>query len=110
MTVVDASVVVRLLFARPDDDDLRAIFSEPGDELVAPDHIDAEVLSAVIGLLKGNHLERERATTMIRRFAALPIRRYRRFPSQPASSNFATTSRRTTAPMLRWRRCWKSRS
>lgn len=77
MTVVDASVVVRLLFARPDDDDLRAIFSEPGDELVAPDHIDAEVLSAVIGLLKGNHLERERATTMIRRFAALPIRRYR---------------------------------
>lgn len=80
MTVVDASVVVRLLFSRPDDDNLRAIFSEPGDELAAPDHLDAEVLSAVLGLLKGNHVERERATTMIMRFGELPIRRYRTLP------------------------------
>lgn len=73
--VVDASVVVRLLVNRPTDDALRQRFSAPR-ALHAPQLIDAEVTSAVRGLLLGGKIDLPRATEMLADFTALRITRY----------------------------------
>ena len=83
MTVVDASVVVRLLQNRVDDEALRERFDR-ARYLHAPTLIDAEVTSAVRGLLmtsKPNiRIGVARADEMIDDFADLPLVRY---PMQP---------------------------
>lgn len=83
MTVVDASIVVRLLQNRPEDGALRQRVGECR-ELHAPALIDAEVTSAVRGLLLASKIEvqvsAERGDQMLDDFAALPCRRY---PMQP---------------------------
>ncbi|MGH3448693.1 MAG: type II toxin-antitoxin system VapC family toxin [Nocardioidaceae bacterium] len=83
MTVVDASVVVRLLQNRPGDAELRGRFGQ--DRFVhAPTLIDAEVTSAIRGLLLTStpavHVSTSRAQEMLDDFADLPLARY---PMQP---------------------------
>jgi predicted nucleic acid-binding protein len=83
MTVVDASVVVRLLQNRGNDEGLRHRFSQ--DHYVyAPALIDAEVASAVRGLLLTSNpavnITSARAEQMLHDFADLPLVRY---PMQP---------------------------
>ncbi|MGH4016737.1 MAG: type II toxin-antitoxin system VapC family toxin [Pseudonocardiaceae bacterium] len=73
--VVDASIVVRLLVNRPTDDVLRQRFAAPR-AVHAPQLIDAEVASAVRGLLLGGKISLPRATEMLADFAALRITRY----------------------------------
>ncbi|MGL5819188.1 MAG: type II toxin-antitoxin system VapC family toxin [Phycicoccus sp.] len=90
MTVVDASIVVRLLQSRDDDRELRARFAQHR-RLHAPALIDAEVTSAVRGLLLTStpeiRITDERAGQMLDDFADLPLLRYamqpfgRRVPS-----------------------------
>ncbi|MGL5849953.1 MAG: type II toxin-antitoxin system VapC family toxin [Phycicoccus sp.] len=79
MTVVDASIVVRLLQGRDDDERLRARFARHR-RLHAPPLIDAEVTSAVRGLLLTStpeiHISDERAGQMLDDFADLPLLRY----------------------------------
>lgn len=85
MTVVDASIVVRLLLARPDDSGLRERFGH--ERLVhAPALIDAAVTSAVRGLLlstkAGTAITTSRAAAMITDFVDLPIARHPMVPLQ----------------------------
>lgn len=83
MPVVDASVVVRLLQNRRDEDGLRERFGQER-YVDAPALIDAEVTSAIRGLLLSSKpttsISAERAATMLDDFADLPLRRY---PMQP---------------------------
>lgn len=83
MSVVDASIVVRLVQNRRDDDRLRREF-EQHRLLHAPALIDAEVTSAIRGLLltakASVGITDERAEQMLDDFASLPLRRY---PMQP---------------------------
>jgi predicted nucleic acid-binding protein len=83
MTVVDASIVIRLLQNREHDSELRARFSQ-SRHLHAPALIDAEVTSAIRGLLMtakpGVRITDDRAEQMLDDFADLPLARY---PMQP---------------------------
>lgn len=83
MTVVDASVVVRLLQNRPGDDGLRDRIGQHR-YLHAPALIDAEVTSAIRGLLLTSKtaikIGATRAEEMLDDFADLPLIRY---PMQP---------------------------
>lgn len=83
MTVVDASIVVRLLQNRGKDGKLRERFGRQR-HVHAPALIDAEVSSAVRGLLLTTktsiHIPVERAEQMLDDFSDLPIARY---PMQP---------------------------
>jgi len=73
--VVDASIIVRLLINRTDDEDLRQRLSAL-PTVHAPHLIDAEVASAVRGLLLGGKIGLPRAIEMLADFAALRIKRY----------------------------------
>ncbi|MPZ89476.1 MAG: PIN domain-containing protein [Nitriliruptorales bacterium] len=73
VTVVDASVVVRLLLARKSDGLLRQRVVGAGRRLHAPAHLDTEVLSAISGLLKGGKIAEERARRMVSQYSALRI-------------------------------------
>lgn len=83
MTVVDASIVVRLLQNRRDDTELRERFSRER-HVHAPALIDAEVTSAIRGLLLTSkptiQITVVRAEEMLDDFADLPLVRY---PMQP---------------------------
>jgi predicted nucleic acid-binding protein len=83
MTVVDASIVVRLLQNRQDDTGLRERIGQQR-HVHAPALIDAEVTSAIRGLLltskSGVQITLERAEQMLDDFADLPLVRY---PMQP---------------------------
>lgn len=83
MAVVDASIVVRLLQNRARDTRLREWFSGLA-HLHAPMLIDAEVASAVRGLLRTSKptvsITAERAGQMLDDYSHLPLVRY---PMQP---------------------------
>lgn len=83
MTVVDASIVVRLLQSRRGDDALRAWFRDHG-HLDAPALVDAEVTSAIRGLLLTAKptvtISEARAEQMLDDLADLPLVRW---PLQP---------------------------
>lgn len=79
MTVVDASIVIRLLLNREHDDPLRERFGS-AEHLAAPALIDAEVSSAIRGLVRSPTLEVDRAQEMLTDFSTLPLTRY---PMQP---------------------------
>lgn len=83
MTVVDASIVVRLLQNRRGDTELRERFSQQR-HIHAPALIDAEVTSAIRGLLLTSkpaiRITVVRAGQMLDDFADLPLVRY---PMQP---------------------------
>lgn len=83
MTVVDASVVVRLLQNRREDSGLRAWFGLRR-HVHAPALIDAEVTSATRGLLMTTNtairITVARASQMLDDFSDLPLHRY---PMQP---------------------------
>jgi predicted nucleic acid-binding protein len=79
MTVVDASVVVRLLQNRKGDEPLRERFGRPR-YVHAPQLIDAEVTSAIRGLLLTSKAEIRispvRAQQMLDDFAGLSVMRH----------------------------------
>lgn len=83
MTVVDASIVVRLLQNRREDAGLRAWF-ERHRHVHAPALIDAQVAAATRGLLMTSKaaitITAARASQMLDDFADLPLHRY---PMQP---------------------------
>lgn len=83
MTVVDASIVVRLLQNRTGDEGLRMRFAQQ-PRVHAPALIDAEVTSAIRGLLRTSkpslRITVARAEQMLDDFAGLPLLRY---PMQP---------------------------
>lgn len=85
MTVIDASIVVRLLQNRRGDGDLRERFGRQR-HVHAPALIDAEVTSAIRGLLMTSEpaiqTTVERAEQMVDDFADLPIVRYPMRPYQ----------------------------
>lgn len=83
MTVIDASIVVRLLQNRREDAELRERFAHQR-HVHAPSLIDAEVTSAIRGLLMTSkpaiQITAERAEQMLDDFTDLPLVRY---PMQP---------------------------
>lgn len=83
MTVVDASIVVRLLQNRRGDALLRERFGRDG-HVHAPALIDAEVASAIRGLMLASRsavrVTPARAEQMLEDYADLPLVRY---PMQP---------------------------
>ena len=85
MTVVDASIVVRLLQNRREDAGLRERF-EQHRYVQAPALIDAEVASAMRGLLMTSkaaiRITAARAEQMLDDFAELPLERYSMRPYQ----------------------------
>ncbi|MDN5790087.1 MAG: type II toxin-antitoxin system VapC family toxin [Micrococcales bacterium] len=97
MTVVDASIVVRLLQNRRGDDKLRVRF-EQHRYIHAPALIDAEVTSAVRGLLMTSKPDTRiavaRAEQMLDDFADLPLMRY---PMQPFQRRVLTLRENLTA-------------
>lgn len=80
MTVVDASVIVRLLQARKSDELLRQRVVGAGRRLHAPAHLDTEVLSAVSGLLRGGKIGEDRARRMTGQYGALRMVRHQIAP------------------------------
>ncbi|MBK8437380.1 MAG: PIN domain-containing protein [Austwickia sp.] len=71
--VVDASVLVDALVGA----DAAELHGVLGDRpLLAPAHVDAEVLSALRGLLLGGHLSRKRCRDALLDLDALPIDRW----------------------------------
>lgn len=80
MTVVDASVIVRLLQARPADELLQQRIAGADRGLHAPAHLDTEVLSAISGLTKGGKITRHRAYRMADQLASLRITRHQVAP------------------------------
>lgn len=76
MTVVDASIVVRLLMARPDDENLRKRFATQVRMFHAPNHIDLEVVSAIVGMLKGSKITEDLAREMVAEYQELRIKRH----------------------------------
>ena len=96
MTVVDASIVVRLLQNRRGDTVLRERFSQER-YLHAPALIDAEVSSAIRGLLlttKAIRIDLVRAEHMLVDLADLPLIRY---PMQPHQRRVLTLRNNFTA-------------
>ena len=85
MTVVDASIVVRLLQNRRGDEELRARLGQHR-YVHAPALIDAEVTSAIRGLLLTSKpaikIRVARAEEMLDDFADLPLLRYPMLPYQ----------------------------
>lgn len=85
-TVVDASIVVRLLANRRGDQGLRERFAQ-SRRVHAPALIDAEVTSAIRGLMLTTEPEVRvgdlRAAEMVEDFAALPLVRHPMAPYQP---------------------------
>lgn len=85
VTVVDASIVVRLLQARPEDGPLRERFARER-QVHAPSLIDAEVTSAIRGLLlsskAGTSITPDRAAEMVADFADLRLVRRPMLPFQ----------------------------
>lgn len=85
MTVVDASIVVRLLQNRAGDDELRERFGRER-QVHAPALIDAEVTSAIRGLLLTSkpavRISAERGQQMLEDFADLPLVRHPMQPNQ----------------------------
>ncbi len=85
MVVVDASIVVRLLQNRRGDAALRERFARER-RLHAPALLDAEVASAIRGLLMTSKvtisITRERAAEMLDDYADLPIERHIMAPLQ----------------------------
>jgi predicted nucleic acid-binding protein len=85
VTVVDASIVVRLLQNRQGDERLRAEFGQYRN-VHAPALIDAEVTSAIRGLLLASkpsiNISATRAEEMLEDFADLPVVRYSMQPYQ----------------------------
>lgn len=88
MTVVDASIVVRLLQNRRGDSTLHERFGRQR-HVHAPALIDAEVTSAIRGLLltsmPGIRITVRRAEEMLDDFADLPLVRYPMQPYQRAA-------------------------
>jgi predicted nucleic acid-binding protein len=78
-TVVDASIVIRLLANRKADELLRERLSPPR-VVHAPHLLDAEVASGIRGLLLGRKVEPIRAATMLTDYRGLRITRH---PMQP---------------------------
>lgn len=85
MTVVDASIMVRLLQAVPGDGPLRERIGRER-RLHAPALIDAEVTSAIRGLLMsakaGTSITPQRADEMVQDFADLSVVRHPMVPLQ----------------------------
>lgn len=74
MIVVDASVVVALLTGHAATSSIAEQLNRDPD-VIAPAHLDAEVLSALRGRLLGKHLTMGDLRTAVARLAAAPIRR-----------------------------------
>lgn len=72
--VVDASAMVDLLVGSPLGEPVRRRLE--GQQLHAPAHLDAEVLSALGRLHRGGKLSAIAVATRLRQFAAAPIRRH----------------------------------
>jgi predicted nucleic acid-binding protein len=72
--VVDASVVVALLTGHAATDSIAEQLNRD-PEVIAPAHLDVEVLSALRGRLLGKHLTMGDLRTAVTRLAAAPIRR-----------------------------------
>lgn len=85
MAVVDASIVVRLLLNQDGDQPLRERFSIER-RVHAPALIDAEVTSAIRGLLMASHptvnISAARAEEAVVDYASLPIERHAMLPLQ----------------------------
>mgnify|MGYP003377930194 FL=1 len=71
--VVDASVLVDALVGADSVELHRAIGNRP---LLAPAHVDAEVLSALRGLMLGKHLSQQRCRDALLDLDALPLERW----------------------------------
>jgi predicted nucleic acid-binding protein len=80
--VVDASLIVRLLANRRQDDLLRQRLSGPR-AVHAPQLVDAEVASGIRGLLLGGRVNRTRAGEMVEDFLGLRIVRHPMPPLLP---------------------------
>ncbi len=97
MTVVHASIIVRLLQNRRGDDELRGRFAQYR-YVHAPTLIDAEVTSAIRGLLLTSKISItisvERAAQMLDDFRDLPLVRY---PMQPFQRKVLTLRNNLTA-------------
>lgn len=77
LAVVDAAVVTAFYATSADDPRRRAIASRlaSGDTLVAPAHLDAEVVSALRGLAQRSRDVSAVAPAALRHLAGFPIRR-----------------------------------
>lgn len=74
MLILDASVIAALLTGHPSQDKIAQIMrSDP--QLLAPSHMDVEVLSALRGLLLGKRLAMGDLRTAARKLATMPIQR-----------------------------------
>ena len=72
--VVDASVLVELLLLRPGSPLIRSALAE--QEAVAPQHLDAELLSALRGLVRRGDVMEARARLALRRITTAAIERF----------------------------------
>lgn len=75
LAVVDASVLAVFYLAEDPRRDTVVARLAAGDRLYAPAHLDAEVVSALRGLARGNPTLERVAPAALRHLAGLPVRR-----------------------------------
>ena len=71
--VVDASVLTELVLGLPAAEQAAQVLSEW--DLIAPSHLDSEVLSAIFGLLRAKRVGDERASLAVTRLVTAPVER-----------------------------------
>jgi predicted nucleic acid-binding protein len=71
--VIDASALVNLLIHRPASSLVRNELAS--EDVSAPAHIDAEILHALFGLVRGKVIDEQRARLAVKRLQRMPIAR-----------------------------------
>jgi len=80
MIVLDASVVVELLTSGDLADAIRGELSGRDESFIVPHLVDVEVVSAIRGLVAGQHLNSYRSAQFLAGVAALPAKLYSHTP------------------------------
>jgi predicted nucleic acid-binding protein len=83
LTVIDCSAMVELLVAKTQTGEAIARRVAAAHTLYAPYVLDGEILSALLGLLRGQKVTEREADTALSNYRAFPIDRYDVLPLWP---------------------------
>jgi predicted nucleic acid-binding protein len=83
LTVIDCSAMVELLVAKTPAGDAIARGAAAAQTLYAPYVLDGEVISALLGLVRGQKISEPEADTALSNFRAFPIERQDVLPLWP---------------------------
>ena len=83
MTVIDCSAMIELLAAKTRTGDAIARRVAAAQTLYAPDVLDGEVISALLGLMRGQKISEREADAALSNYCAFPVERQDVLPLWP---------------------------